>query len=79
MKFNIVLESIEEGYLLSIPVLDDSAVIVENEEDGIIKANKLIAEYIDSLIELKQLKPDQALNGKSPKIISRKVFYTVSI
>ena len=79
MKFNIILESVEEGYLLSIPVLDDSAIIVENEEDGIIKANKLIAEYIDSLIELKQLKPDQALNGKSPKILARKVLYTVSI
>lgn len=79
MKFNIILESIDEGYLLSIPVLDDSALIVESEEVGIKKANELISEYIESLIEMKQLKPDQALNGKSPVVIARKVLYTVSI
>mgnify|MGYP001164671357 CR=1 FL=1 len=78
MKFNIILELHEDGYLLLIPVIED-VFMVKDEEEGIQKANELIEEYIESLIELNQLKPELALNGKPLKVCSRKVIYTVSI
>lgn len=57
MKFNIVLESAEEGgYNVTVPALDGCFTQGDNEEEAVANAKEAIICYLEGLEKINQIK-----------------------
>lgn len=70
MKFNIILEKVEEGgFNVTVPALDGCFTQGETEEDAIANAKEAILCYLEGLGKLNQIKTKPNLQYRELEVV----------